>query len=121
MNKGIKNSTRNMRYLLPIALILLLGACRSEPTTTAAPEATMDHATDHGPEVVLTADQVKAIGLVTGTMEQRGLKSSLKANGHLALPCLLYTSDAADERSRVALGGRRIIKTKKQNIKQKEQ
>ncbi len=86
MNKGIKNSTRNMRYLLPIALILLLGACRSEPTTTAAPEATMDHATDHGPEVVLTADQVKAIGLVTGTMEQRGLKSSLKANGHLALP-----------------------------------
>ena len=26
--------------------------------------------------------------------------------------CLLYTSDAADERSRVALGGRRIIKQK---------
>ena len=27
--------------------------------------------------------------------------------------CLLYTSDAADERSRVDLGGRRIIKKKK--------
>ena len=27
--------------------------------------------------------------------------------------CLLYTSDAADERSSVDLGGRRIIKTKK--------
>ena len=26
--------------------------------------------------------------------------------------CLLYTSDAADERSSVDLGGRRIIKTK---------
>ena len=26
--------------------------------------------------------------------------------------CLLYTSDAADERSRVDLGGRRIIKKK---------
>mgnify|MGYP003381685506 CR=1 FL=1 len=26
------------------------------------------------------------------------------------LPCLLYTSDAADERSSVDLGGRRIIK-----------
>ena len=26
------------------------------------------------------------------------------------LPCLLYTSDAADERSSVGLGGRRIIK-----------
>ena len=30
-----------------------------------------------------------------------------------ALRCLLYTSDAADERSSVDLGGRRIIKKKK--------
>ena len=30
--------------------------------------------------------------------------------------CLLYTSDAADERSSVDLGGRRIIKKKKHNI-----
>ena len=30
-------------------------------------------------------------------------------------PCLLYTSDAADERSSVDLGGRRIIK-KKNNV-----
>ena len=28
-------------------------------------------------------------------------------------PCLLYTSDAADERSSVDLGGRRIIKKKR--------
>ena len=31
-----------------------------------------------------------------------------------AHPCLLYTSDAADERSSVDLGGRRIIKKKKE-------
>ena len=31
--------------------------------------------------------------------------------------CLLYTSDAADERSSVDLGGRRIIKKKKKNRK----
>ena len=31
----------------------------------------------------------------------------------LRYPCLLYTSDAADERSSVDLGGRRIIKKKK--------
>ena len=31
---------------------------------------------------------------------------------HRALACLLYTSDAADERSSVDLGGRRIIKKK---------
>ena len=30
----------------------------------------------------------------------------------LILTCLLYTSDAADERSSVDLGGRRIIKKK---------
>ena len=32
--------------------------------------------------------------------------------------CLLYTSDAADERSSVDLGGRRIIKTKKKQKKE---
>ena len=31
---------------------------------------------------------------------------------HRHEPCLLYTSDAADERSSVDLGGRRIIKKK---------
>ena len=31
--------------------------------------------------------------------------------------CLLYTSDAADERSSVDLGGRRIIKKKKNSKK----
>ena len=33
----------------------------------------------------------------------------------LELTCLLYTSDAADERSSVDLGGRRIIKKKNNN------
>ena len=33
-------------------------------------------------------------------------------SGALADGCLLYTSDAADERSSVDLGGRRIIKKK---------
>ena len=32
--------------------------------------------------------------------------------GAFAMTCLLYTSDAADERSSVDLGGRRIIKKK---------
>eukprot|EP00656_Telonema_subtile_P048700 TRINITY_DN5871_c0_g1_i4.p1 TRINITY_DN5871_c0_g1~~TRINITY_DN5871_c0_g1_i4.p1 ORF type:complete len:102 (+),score=5.24 TRINITY_DN5871_c0_g1_i4:41-307(+) len=31
------------------------------------------------------------------------------------IPCLLYTSDAADEEDSVDLGGRRIIKKKKKN------
>ena len=36
------------------------------------------------------------------------------------LGCLLYTSDAADERSSVDLGGRRIIQKKKQNKTKKK-
>ena len=39
--------------------------------------------------------------------------SSLEVLAALASICLLYTSDAADERSSVDLGGRRIIKKKK--------
>ena len=42
------------------------------------------------------------------TLRQQGIPSV--AARHLA--CLLYTSDAADERSSVDLGGRRIIKKK---------
>ena len=34
--------------------------------------------------------------------------------------CLLYTSDAADERSSVDLGGRRIIKKKNKTIEKKK-
>ena len=45
-------------------------------------------------------------------------RAHLTAEGLLAVnllgrSCLLYTSDAADERSSVDLGGRRIIKKKK--------
>ena len=36
------------------------------------------------------------------------------------MPCLLYTSDAADEEDSVDLGGRRIIK-KKTNEKEEQQ
>ena len=43
-------------------------------------------------------------GRVLNQLHQRHEKSSA---------CLLYTSDAADERSSVDLGGRRIIKKKK--------
>ena len=49
-----------------------------------------------------------------------GPGSRLSSSGILSVragasTCLLYTSDAADERSSVDLGGRRIIKKKKQS------
>ena len=46
--------------------------------------------------------------VVPGHDEQRQRRRQPQANH-----CLLYTSDAADERSSVDLGGRRIIKKKK--------
>ena len=56
-----------------------------------------------------------------GAEPRQGLMLALAADhagahpirDELAELCLLYTSDAADERSSVDLGGRRIIKKKK--------
>ena len=52
-------------------------------------------------DVIATSDGENAIEVFLGN-----------GNGTLKA-CLLYTSDAADERSSVDLGGRRIIKKKK--------
>ena len=45
---------------------------------------------------------------------RRAARQRLQSEGSRGTPegCLLYTSDAADERSSVDLGGRRIIKKK---------
>ena len=45
----------------------------------------------------------------------------LPDNASQRRPCLLYTSDAADERSSVDLGGRRIIKKNKKDKKKKKE
>ena len=50
--------------------------------------------------------------LIQGNKEH--LLEEVKKISDMANFCLLYTSDAADERSSVDLGGRRIIKKKKQ-------
>ena len=54
-------------------------------------------------KVLLIEDDVQTASYVA-----RGLREL----GHVVDACLLYTSDAADERSSVDLGGRRIIKKK---------
>ena len=58
-----------------------------------------------------------AVALTADVVDPRDTDDDL-ASGRFVLlhdpssPCLLYTSDAADERSSVDLGGRRIIKKK---------
>ena len=47
-------------------------------------------------------------------LARRAAEELGKVGAHI-LGCLLYTSDAADERSSVGLGGRRITKKKKTN------
>ena len=48
----------------------------------------------------------------TYPLDSRGVSILLGFGITWATTCLLYTSDAADERSSVDLGGRRIIKKK---------
>ncbi|HQV39705.1 MAG: efflux RND transporter periplasmic adaptor subunit [Flavobacteriales bacterium] len=77
------------RTLMPSAIVLILFAlvaCGGGTTAPAADEHAHEAPGAHGPEVALTTEQIKAIGLVTGTMEKRGLSTSLKANGRLVLP-----------------------------------
>ena len=50
------------------------------------------------------------------TDKEEILKSLEGQYGGEVTSCLLYTSDAADERSSVDLGGRRIIKKKKNDL-----
>ena len=61
-------------------------------------------------QIVLVREEDILCGLSTGIApdEQMGADRPMAFPN----PCLLYTSDAADERSSVDLGGRRIIKKK---------
>ena len=56
-------------------------------------------------------DRSAALAGFSGRMSQDGILAMISSTEDA---CLLYTSDAADERSSVDLGGRRIIKKKKQ-------
>ncbi len=65
----------------------------------------------HGRELTFR-HHLRQIERIIGPAEGRAL---------LDVGCLLYTSDAADERSSVDLGGRRIIKKKKTRKKKKKE
>ena len=80
-----------------------------------------------GPDVRVIEPSEAIARRVEKVLEQHQFSAPLDATGILECytsgdpesfrSCLLYTSDAADERSSVDLGGRRIIKKKKNNRK----
>ena len=59
-----------------------------------------------------TITDIIIIGDTVWLGTSRGISLSIDNGTTWTNFCLLYTSDAADERSSVDLGGRRIIKTK---------
>ena len=67
---------------------------------------------EHGSEVILGQPEISQFqrgGIGTPLTHGVGMRKEVTT---LTIACLLYTSDAADERSSVDLGGRRIIKKK---------
>jgi len=80
---------KNM-YIIILTLFFTISSCKNKAAETkVAPAAKDTTAAKEEPtskEVELTDEQIKAIGLVTGSIEQRNLKSTLKVNGKLTLP-----------------------------------
>jgi cobalt-zinc-cadmium efflux system membrane fusion protein len=70
--------------LLLSAFLLLLTACHISPEAGNTEEHHGKH--DNTSTVVLTAEQMKSIGIELGTLEKKQLTASLKANGILKVP-----------------------------------
>lgn len=77
-------------FLIIITLFFAITSCKNKSAETKAEPPTKDTTAKKeepaATEVVLTDDQIKAIDLQTGSIEQRNLKSTLKVNGKLTLP-----------------------------------
>jgi cobalt-zinc-cadmium efflux system membrane fusion protein len=81
-----------MKYIISAIAILsfAITSCKNNTSQEQGKSVAKDSASkeEHhsASEVTLTNDQIKAIGLQTGSIEIRNLKSTLKVNGKLTLP-----------------------------------
>jgi cobalt-zinc-cadmium efflux system membrane fusion protein len=77
-------------FLIILTLFFAITSCKNKATETKAETSTKDTTAKKeeptATEVELTDDQIKAIDLQTGSIEQRNLSSALKVNGKLTLP-----------------------------------
>ena len=77
-------------YLMPVIAMAVFLSCKSNTKETQPVEkASADSVKTREAKdaiVTLTDEQIKAIGLKTGSIESRNLKTTLKVNGKLTLP-----------------------------------
>ena len=69
-------------------------------------------------QVLAGLDVGAEVAAPVGQCGEPGVEVAVVAGLHA--PCLLYTSDAADERSSVDLGGRRILKQKNTDTQRRD-
>lgn len=77
-------------FKLLIPVVFTFASCNNSPRETktienALADSLKSHETEDA-EIVLSDDQVKAIGLQTGSIAYRNLRTTLKVNGKLTLP-----------------------------------
>jgi len=77
-------------FLIMLTLFFAITSCKNKAAETKAEPSTKDTTAKKeeptATEVELTDEQIKAIGLETGGIQQRNLKSAIKVNGKLMLP-----------------------------------
>ncbi|MEI2760137.1 MAG: efflux RND transporter periplasmic adaptor subunit [Bacteroidia bacterium] len=93
MKYQINKSSRTANCTLPIAFCLLLiayclflSSCGNKNNTVAHEGEEHHGKHDNTSTVVLTAEQMKSIGIELGTLEKKQLTASLKTNGILKVP-----------------------------------
>lgn len=76
---------RLYRNLLTLALLPLLGACTTEQKHSQDEE--QSHAAEHSEAVAhITTEQLRAAGIVLGSVERKELSATIRANGSLKVP-----------------------------------
>lgn len=80
---------RSIIMIATFMVAVFFASCGGKDKTETAvteTEAQVDEHHEQADEAVLTADQIKTIGIEFGTIEQKQLTSSLKTNGVLKVP-----------------------------------
>jgi cobalt-zinc-cadmium efflux system membrane fusion protein len=83
----MKQILNKLSAFVLLAILIGLTSCGNSGTKVEKKEATKDTTTKKEEDIVeLTAEQIKAVGIELGTIEQKNLTSVVKASGQLTVP-----------------------------------